>query len=356
VTGCGTPGNIIDYGYDGAGRLNQVANRLPGFGANRTMAYVLDANGNRTKLTWPTQDGSYYVGYCYDSLNRMTVAMENSTDVNCNTAKLATYSYDTLSRRTNLAYGNDASIASQPNGYSAAGDLLVLNHSFVGSSGPSYSFAYTPAHQLNSETISDATYRWQPAASGTNSYATANSLNQYPQFTPSGLSQRPLSYDGKGNLATGNINGDAVWKFFYDPENRMQTACKPNPCTSPTVSATYAYDPLGRRIKKSGTGVTTTYFLSDGTDEIAEYNGSGTMTKRYIPGPAIDEPIAMVTLSGGAKEYFHANHQGFIIAMSDASGAKIEGPYVYDAYGNCFSGGTPCSSSGEPYRFTGRRL
>ena len=86
------------------------------------------------------------------TLNRMTVAMENSTDVNCNTAKLATYSYDTLSRRTNLLYGNGASIASPaPNGYSAAGDLLLLNHAFAGGGGPDYTFAYTATHQLNSD-------------------------------------------------------------------------------------------------------------------------------------------------------------------------------------------------------------
>jgi YD repeat-containing protein len=97
----------------------------------------------------------------------------------------------------------------------------------------------------------------------------------------------------------------------------------------PRHRAAYAYDPLGRRVEKSGTGVTQTYFLSDGTDEIAEYNGSGPMTTRYVPGPAIDEPIVMVTVSGGAKEYFHANHQGSVIAMTDASGAKIEGPYIY---------------------------
>jgi hypothetical protein len=65
---------------------------------------------------------------------------------------------------------------------------------------------------------------------------------------------------------------------------------------------------------------------------------------RYIPGPAIDEPIAMVTAPTGAKEYFHTNHQGSVIAMSDATGAKIEGPYTYDPYGNCFSGSSPCSS------------
>jgi RHS repeat-associated protein len=77
-----------------------------------------------------------------------------------------------------------------------------------------------------------------------------------------------------------------------------------------------------------------------------------------VPGPAIDEPVAVVTGNAApyTHHYFHANRQGSVIAMSDDSGAKAEGPYVYDPYGNCFSGGSACSSSGEPYRFTGRRL
>jgi RHS repeat-associated protein len=98
----------------------------------------------------------------------------------------------------------------------------------------------------------------------------------------------------------------------------------------------------------------TTYYLSDGTDEIAEYSSAGALATRYVPGPAIDEPIAMVT-SGGTKTYFHANHQGSIVAMSGAGAVLTEGPYIYDPYGSCFSGAAPCSS-GEPYRFTGQRL
>jgi len=77
---------------------------------------------------------------------------------------------------------------------------------------------------------------------------------------------------------------------------------------------------------------------------------------RYIPGPSIDEPIAMETASTGAKEYFHTDKQGSVSAMSDVTGALVEGPYTYDAYGNCFVGSTPCSNTGEPYRFTGRRF
>ena len=325
--------------YDTAGRLIRTDTTIPGLTGAKTVGYTLDANGNRTKLTWPD---SYAVGYCYDSLNRMTQAMENATS--CTSNLLATYSYDPLSRRTNLAYGNGASMAYS---YSPGSDLLTLNHNMTGGTDdPNYTFTYSAAHQLASEANSDADYVWQPAAAGTDAYAAVNALNQYPSVTPSGASSRAIGYDAKGNLTSGNIASNGAWTFGYDAENRMLSANRSNG----TVLASYAYDPLGRRTHKSGTGVTETFFLSDATDEIAEYNGSGTLTTRYIPGPAIDQPIAMVTVSGGAKEFFHTNRQGSVIAMSDGTGAKVEGPFIYDISGN----GAP--TTGEPYKFTGRRL
>jgi RHS repeat-associated protein len=54
-------------------------------------------------------------------------------------------------------------------------------------------------------------------------------------------------------------------------------------------------------------------------------------------------------------EYFQPNHQGSIIAMTSDAGDRVEGPFKYDPYGNCFAGSNPCSA-GEPYRFTGRRF
>ncbi|HWB44518.1 MAG TPA: RHS repeat-associated core domain-containing protein, partial [Hyphomicrobiaceae bacterium] len=173
---------------------------------------------------------------------------------------------------------------------------------------------------------------------------------------PGGGAPQALGYDMNGNLTSGNINGDGAWTFGYDAENRLLTADK---TAGGTVHATYAYDPLGRRTKKSGAGVTTTYFLSDGADEIAEYDQNKALTVRYVPGPAIDEPVAVVTGSAApyTHHYFHANRQGSVVAMSDDSGAKAEGVYKYDPYGNCFTGSaTPCDASGEPYRFTGRRF
>ena len=155
------------------------------------------------------------------------------------------------------------------------------------------------------------------------------------------------SYDGDGNLT-----GNGSWSYSYGAENRLLTATR---TSGGTVAAAYDYDPLGRRTHSSGTGVTETDLANSGNDEIAEYDASGTLVTRTVPGPAIDQPIATVS-AGMTTRYFHTNRQGSVIAMSNLTGRAVEGPYTYDPYGNCYAGATstPCSS-GERYRFTGRR-
>jgi RHS repeat-associated protein len=132
----------------------------------------------------------------------------------------------------------------------------------------------------------------------------------------------------------------------------LETSPRTDERSGKALGCLHQRHPLGRRIEKSGAGVTTTYFLSDGADEIAEYDRNKALTARYVPGPAIDEPVAVVTGNAApyTHHYFHANRQGSVIAMSDDSGAKVEGPYVYDPCGN----GAP--TTGEPYKLTGRRL
>lgn len=66
---------------------------------------------------------------------------------------------------------------------------------------------------------------------------------------------------------------------------------------SPVVS--YAYDPFGRRIRKSVNSVTTSY-VYDGQDIAASISG-GTTT-HFVHGPGVDEHLAMVQ---GGTPYFH---------------------------------------------------
>ncbi len=323
-------GHSLTYGFDTAKRPTSVAQAAPTFTGTRVVSYVLDPNGNKTRTNWA--DG-YYVAYQFDALNRMTTASENGTFL------LATYIYDTLGRRTSLVYGNGAS---QGYTYTTQGDMLTLASTLTGTAN-TYTNTFTKAHQLASEVASNAAWSYAPATFQTTSYSAANNLNQYVTVTVGANPTVTMSYD-----ANGNLTGDGTWTFAYDANNMLRSATKAG------GSASYDYDPLGRRQRLTENGITTS-FLHDGDEEIGDYaesGGTSTLLRRYVPGPGTDVPIAMITPSGGSnsRKYFHTNRQGSTIAMSADAGTMAEGPYTYDAYGN----GAP--ATGVPFKYTGRRL
>jgi YD repeat-containing protein len=86
-------------------------------------------------------------------------------------------------------------------------------------------------------------YQYLPLAAKAESYA-ANGLNQYTTVVKNGTPYA-LSYDANGTLTS-----DGVWSYTFDAENRLLTA------SNGSTTASYVYDPLGRRVKKTvnGTG------------------------------------------------------------------------------------------------------
>ena len=165
-----------------------------------------------------------------------------------------------------------------------------------------------------------------------------NALNQYTQVG-SGL----LTYDPNGNLKT-----DGPRTYSYDAENRVRSA------TTPT-NTQYTYDPFGRRLSKT-VGSTTTRFLYDGEDLIAETDGTGTLTASYVFGPGIDEPLRLAR--AGSSSYYLSDGLGSPVALTNTSGTVTE-RYAYDVYGQPQitdgAGGTLTQSAvGNRFLFTGR--
>jgi RHS repeat-associated protein len=265
------------------------------------------------------------------------------------TTTLALYCYDGLSRRTNLYLGsqgatctNGASSTNYTNySYDPASLLTQLNQ---GLSGATIGLGYgrNNSGQITGINATDKTYL-PLITSGTTSYST-NNLNEY-----TGVGGQAATYTLKGNLKTWYQNG-ALQTYTYDTENKLYQAVN----SGSGQTTTYDYDGLGRRVSKNVAG-TITWYLHDGDEEIAEYNGSatGTLQHRYIMGPATDDRIVHADYTTGpeVRTYYHVNHQGSVIEMTDASGNLQGTPISYDQYGQ-----SSAPITGEAFRYTGRRF
>ena len=293
----GDNGHVIDHVYDGAGRLAQTGDD------GRTLSYQYDAAGNRTRLTWP--DG-FYATYAYDAMNRVTSVSDSAAQT------LATYAYDAAGRRASITYGNGNVVSYA---YHDDDALKSLGHDMAGTGDDvAWVYGFNAVNQLTSKSLSNALYQWI-GRTRDHDYV-VNGLNQYTRIRGTSI-----SYDDSGNLTS-----DGVWNYEYDVENMLITASRPG------LSASFLYDPLGRRSAKIANGATTS-FLHDGVEEIADYDGAGNLLRRYVHGPGVDEYLVMYVGSGTAnKSYYHANHQGSIVALSDGAGTVTE-THAYSPYG-----------------------
>lgn len=128
----------------------------------------------------------------------------------------------------------------------------------------------------------------------------------------------------------------------HDSENRL---------TGIGSDVTYVYDADGRRVAKTVAGITTR-FVHAGDMEIAEYDGTSELRK-YVPGHAVDQRAAMLETSQNNRPYYyHVNRQGSVQAMVSNFTGAVTDQYVYTPFGV----EEPLATSGNPFRYTGRRI
>ena len=108
---------------------------------------------------------------------------------------------------------------------------------------------------------------------------------------------------------------------------------------------------------------TTTTYVYNGPQILAEYEG-GVLARKFIYGPGIDEPLAMIIPSGGyaGTYWYFYDGLGSVVALVNGSTGAIVEKYVYDAFGNTwiYDAGfnTPPRTQslyGNPFMFTGRQ-
>lgn len=318
-----TTGAGVTNTYDGFGRVATATTNQSG--ATRALAYQYDADGNRTRVTHPD---SAYFQYAYDGLDRLRTIKENGTTT------VITQTFDLGGRLGSLQRG--ANVAATNFLYDGVSRTKTLSQDLQGTSyDETRTFDYNAASQIVYKALSNPIYQYSQTPNVSTSYS-VNGLNQYTQFA-AGASVS-TSYD-----ANANMTSDGSSTFRYDVLNRMTSA-------NGAHTVALSYDPLGRLFQTSGGPSGTTQFLYDGDALVAEYDGAGTLLRRYVHGSGVDEPLVSyegATVVSSNRRYFHSDNQGSIIAIGDTNGSVLQSQ-SYDSYG------VPATGNNSRFEYTGQ--
>jgi RHS repeat-associated protein len=300
--------------YDAFGRLTSSATAMGGI--NRALAYQYDADGNRVRVTHP--DGTFFT-YDYDGLDRPISARENGGSA------VVTMAWDAQGRRSGEARGG----VSTTYGYDGISRISSLNDDLAGTAEDVITtFIHNPASQITSRARANPAYAFPGYVNVNRGYA-PNGLNQY-----AAVAGTSFGYDPNGNLTSDGTN-----TYTYDAENRLVTT---------SAGASLSYDPLGRLYQVSKPTTGTTQFLYDGDQLTAEYDGSGTLLRRYVHGTGEDDPLLWYEGANlSDRRSLQIDHQGSIVSVAGAGGAMLA-LNAYDEYG------IPAGGNMGRFQYTGQ--
>lgn len=314
----------VTFTYDAAGRLTRetLNGKKTSYsydiaGGKRTLIYpsgvkVVENLNARDLITSILQDGKEVVTMAYDESGRKS-SMSYANGITTN------YSYNDNGWLSQIASNED--IINLAFSYDAVGNITKSANLIDDSKTELY--GYDAISQLTSfkrGTTVDNTYQFDPLGNRLkvveNGVATnyrSNRINGYTSIS-GGISFTP-KYDANGNLLN-----DAGHQYKYDLNNKLSEV--------DTNIASYAYDALGRRISKTtSSGTTSFYYVGD--QMVEEYNGNK-LTASYLFGDNIDEALQMKR--GNNVYFYHVNQLGSTTTLTDKDG-KVAERIGYDAYG-----------------------
>ncbi|WP_323761039.1 RHS repeat-associated core domain-containing protein [Maricaulis sp.] len=321
--------------------------------------------GRRTAIIW---HDNFTARYVYNDAGQLIRVEEDDDGNGTSERTLSEYVYDRMGRLIERHVGGQDPHGAQagPGGnaasgiaytYEADGEVVQMHHLFSDQS-VTFTYAYDGAGYLEAEHANAPGWLWSAGGqtqsrdfSSTDSVRAGEPTNVQNQYGAvvhvegSTTTNYTLSYDFSDNLS-----GDGTRSFLHDTRNRLTGLVQ----SGQTIQ--YRYDVIGRRTGVSlNNGASWTRYSHAGGMETGELNDAGQYLQRYIPGPGIDQREAMITVNPStgvatARHYYHANRLGSVIALADASGA-LSDRYVYTPYGV----EAPLNTSGNPFRYTGRR-
>jgi RHS repeat-associated protein len=241
------------------------------------------------------------VAFAYDNAGRRTsLTLPNGVVVE--------YSYDKASRLTELKYKNGAvDLGNLTYFYDKAGNRTKIGGSFARTGLP--------------DAITSATY---------------DNANRQTVF-----GGKTMAFDANGNLSS---IADASGTTLHTWNARNQLTVM----SGPGVSASFVYDGLGRREKKT-INASLTEFLYDGVNPVQETSGA-TVLANILTGPGLDEFLTRTDTVAGMTSYFLPGTLGSALALADDA-SNLQTEYTYEPFGKSTVTG---SSNTNPFQYTGR--
>jgi RHS repeat-associated protein len=279
--------------YDNLARATQVQHVING--TTYTIGYQYNLAGAVTSLTYPS---GRVVQPSYDAIGRLSSKLSGTTTY------ASSFSYNSAFQPTNFTLGNGIAATI---GYSAnrlqlqslvyAGGSTVLSKTYGYSqnggnngqitsitdgvnSGLSIAYTFDALNRLSTAVTAGSTGyakwglsftydRYGNRTAQTVTTGTAPSNSVVVSATTNHITTSGYAYD-----LNGNMTNDAVNTITYDGENRLISSAGSG------GSGTYSYRASGLRAVKVSGGTTTVYVF-DGNNDIAEYT-NGTLANEYV--------------------------------------------------------------------------
>jgi len=172
-----------------------------------------------------------------------------------------------------------------------------------------------------------------------------NYVNEITQRTLTDGNPVVFQYDGVAGASNGNLKNDGTLIYSYDAFNRP---IQINRVSDGLIIATYLYDAMNRRVRKtiSNGGLTgnipdgTTDYIYMGWQVVEERNAGNATIRQYVWGAYVDECIQLNTLTPLGPQSLPAGTYYLLqdllyraVALTNSTGVIVEA-YDTDAYGN----------------------
>ncbi|MBX3467760.1 MAG: DUF3990 domain-containing protein [Planctomycetes bacterium] len=341
-------GRTLTYQLDGLDRLQAIRDSV---GTITAMEFV----GGRP-LASTTGRGTVSTSYSYDAKRRLT-----GLDHVGPAGRVAgfAYAWDRADRRSSETHLPALGVQARTETYTYDSASRITRVAF-GDARPDTSW------------VIDGVGNWVSRTEGGQTQTT--NQRQNGKYAPDLMNevQRLATFNALGSLVkdeqhTQDPNGNRIksgeWRLSFDVFDRLVRVERTS--DGATVGR-YRYDALGRRVDRwfvaRGEAVGQQAFhVNDGAQEVEEVDAAGNVVADYVWGGLYLDQVVQVR-RGGHEYHLHANSIWSVVAATDASGAVVERYSYASIYGVASvrdGTGAPRPASeeiGNPWRFQGRRL